>query len=340
MLGVGGSIGLDLHQAQRGPDHCETPPGAPHGGPPSKISEPAGVGRRKRSSIGLDLHQAQRGPDHCETPPGAPRGGPPGKILEPAGEDQVAAYRQEHDHVVLGSRSVLADEDRVPCGILASKSLQWLWIADTLGFDPEWCVLGTQVGNIDWIRATYPKTSFLRRPNLLRPVSVIFCDLAPPPFVYDIPTLELVFHNLLPRRYPPKKWTVRSVGLSHSALGGLTLQTQHVRCSTLAYRKFGSVPSPPALASCVYTVASDTTKAGIRANAPRSRRMGVNQVTPIGGSRFHGGGLYPLLSPGSARQVFLLPFVHQYTRWCYRRLTSEEEWMVYDVLGGTCAPGY
>jgi hypothetical protein len=49
----------------------------------------------------------------------------------------VGPFAQPLDHVVVGSRSVLVQEDQVPCGIVAFSTLQWLWIADTLGHDPE-----------------------------------------------------------------------------------------------------------------------------------------------------------------------------------------------------------
>jgi hypothetical protein len=78
--------------------------------------------------------------------------------------------------VVVGSRPVLPKRDRVPCGVVASVSFQWLWIADTLGFDPEWCLLGdgARVQDAGWIKTAYPDTAFIRDSAWIRPVSVIF----------------------------------------------------------------------------------------------------------------------------------------------------------------------
>jgi hypothetical protein len=105
-------------------------------------------------------------------------------------------------------------------------------------------------------------------------------------------------------------------------------------------------PPPTGLPSCACTVASDTIEVGCKAKAPASRRMGQSEVSPLSGSLFHGGGLCPVGKDAPrARPVFLLPSVHQPTGWCKRRLTMEEEWMVYDVphriaslLGGREVP--
>ena len=62
---------------------------------------------------------------------------------------RVYPFRQEHDHVVVGSRQVTRHRDRVPCGVVAT--VQWLWIVDSLRFDPEWCFLGQDIANSDWL---------------------------------------------------------------------------------------------------------------------------------------------------------------------------------------------
>jgi hypothetical protein len=78
--------------------------------------------------------------------------------------------------VVVGSRPVVPRRDRVSCGVVASSTVQWLWIADALGFDPEWCFLGAGVQEATWLRLAYPNTAFLRSAAWVRPVKVVFCD--------------------------------------------------------------------------------------------------------------------------------------------------------------------
>eukprot|EP00980_Cylindrotheca_fusiformis_P016997 scaffold5170_cov95-Cylindrotheca_fusiformis.AAC.1 len=52
----------------------------------------------------------------------------------------------------------------------------------------------------------------------------------------------------------------------------------------------------------------------------------------MGNNLFHGGGLYPTfdrMGPRKERPKFLLPSVIH--GWVHRRLTTSEEWMVFDV---------
>jgi hypothetical protein len=230
---------------------------------------------------------------------------------------------------VVGSRPVLVASDRVACGVVATSSAQWIWIADTLGFDPEWCYLGKDVEDSAWLKMAHPRTAFLREPGWARPVSVVFCDGRPPPFVCQIDGLILLFHSKSARRDQPAAWRTHSVAFQHSTLGGLTLRTQGLLCAASVGRAHAAAAPPTGLPSCACTVASDTLAIGCRAAAPASRRMGQSEVSPMSGSLFHGGGLYPVgLDAPRGRPVFLLPSVHQPTGWCKRRLTMEEEWMV------------
>jgi hypothetical protein len=82
---------------------------------------------------------------------------------------------------------------------------QWLWIADTLRFKPEWCWMGAGIQDIGWLKAAYPETAFIRDSTWARRVLVVFCDGRPPAWVYRIRTLELLFHPKLQRR-PRKGW--------------------------------------------------------------------------------------------------------------------------------------
>jgi hypothetical protein len=40
---------------------------------------------------------------------------------------KVAPFKQDRDHVVIGSRPVMGQKDRLPCGVVATSSTQWLW---------------------------------------------------------------------------------------------------------------------------------------------------------------------------------------------------------------------
>jgi hypothetical protein len=231
------------------------------------------------------------------------------------------------DQVVVGSRQVLPQQERVPCGVVATSTAQWLWIADTLGYDPEWCWLGDAFQDESWLRSAYPKTAFIRDVAWVQPVTVVFCDGQPPQFVYRLHTLAFIFH-LKTQRRKFEHWQTHLVRLRHSNLGGLTLLNSVLLCSTGVHRHYHDAAVADGLASCVYTVASDTLDAGTRARPPLVRRLGEARVARLGANLFHGGKLYPI---GEPRPVFLLPSVYQPTGWCKRRLTVEEEWMVYDV---------
>jgi hypothetical protein len=236
-----------------------------------------------------------------------------------AKNSRVAPFKQERDHVVVGPRPVMGQKDRLPCGVITTSSTQWLWIADTLGFDPEWCFLGTDVGDADW-------TAFLWEQRWVRPVAVVFCDGRPPPFAYQIDGVVLLFHCKAPRRYNQATWKTHSVRFWHSDLGGLTLRRQGLLCTTAAGRAYVPAELAFGLPSCVYSVASDTLEFGRQATAPASWRMGRSKVSALSASLFHGGGLYPVGEDAPrSPPVFLLPSVHQPTGWCKRQLTTEEE---------------
>jgi hypothetical protein len=44
-------------------------------------------------------------------------------------------FWQTEDHVVVGSWLVVPRRDGVACGVVASSTVQWLWIVDSLAFE-------------------------------------------------------------------------------------------------------------------------------------------------------------------------------------------------------------
>jgi hypothetical protein len=143
--------------------------------------------------------------------------------LAPERPDRAAAglFCQPREHVVVGSWPVVPKRDRVPFGVVASASFQWMWIADTLGFDPEWCLIGNGIGVQDaaWIKTAYPNTAYIRDSAWIRPVLVIFCDVLPPSFVWELTNLELVFHTKKQHRTLTRKWKTRLLRLCHADFG-------------------------------------------------------------------------------------------------------------------------
>jgi hypothetical protein len=81
----------------------------------------------------------------------------------------------------------------------------------------------------------------------------------------------------------------------------------------------------PVLPSSVYSVASDTVDFGAMVPKPHSQLLKRQVVQALGKL-----GLLPTTTREPPQ--FVLPLVfHRPTGWCRRRLTAEEEWMVWDV---------
>jgi hypothetical protein len=90
------------------------------------------------------------------------------------------------------------------------------------------------MGDVDWIRAIHPRTAFVTTAGWVWPVSVVFCDGQPPPFVCKPAGLEMLFHQKTQRR-TAGNFRTHLVQLNHCALGGLTLLNQVLLCATAAH---------------------------------------------------------------------------------------------------------
>jgi hypothetical protein len=144
-----------------------------------------------------------------------------------------------------------------------------------------------------WLRLSYPNTAFIRSAAWVWPVKVIFCDTRPPGFAYAVPSVELIFHTKTTRRsnlLEFRNWRSSLVHLQHSTLRGLSLKRRVLLCSTASQRQYWPISITPGLASCVYTVASDTLDAGVGTPRPPHQHMGQLEVARIRENVFHGGG--------------------------------------------------
>ena len=73
---------------------------------------------------------------------------------------ELAIDWTHEDQVLTGDLPVRAEEDKVPCGVVCTTGLpQWLWVVDTLGFDPIWCLV-KEAMDLDWLKVVYPKIVF------------------------------------------------------------------------------------------------------------------------------------------------------------------------------------
>ena len=233
------------------------------------------------------------------------------------------------DQVLTGDHPVRLDVDKVPCGIVCSNGLpQWLWVVDTLGFDPIWCLLPKAM-DLEWLRPAYPKIVFTHDFQYCPPVSAVFCDARPLESVTQWEHLQLLFSLKRSKRQRRSGWNYFGVSLLHSAVGGCTDGQAQVHCMVRSGTEFSRKPATFSIPSCVYTVASDTIDMGRIAAAPIMRRLPSCEVVKLSASVYHGGGLYP--SDSKLPPVFLLPSVLSCTGWCRRRLTLEEVWGLYDV---------
>jgi hypothetical protein len=218
---------------------------------------------------------------------------------------------------------VRLEQDKVPCGVLCSKGFpQWLWIVDSLGFQPVWCLLSHKA-DLEWLRPAYPK--------LVCTTDLQYCCHVPAAFSDDRPwgllaetwkELELMFFLRRGTRHI-KGWNYTSECLSHVGVGGCSDAEQHVHVMARTGTQYSRRPLPGVIPSCVYTVASDTIDSGKVAQAPSVRRLPKSVVTKVGKSIHHGGGLYPFRV--REHPIFLLPTVWTHTRWCRRRLTFQEK---------------
>ena len=234
---------------------------------------------------------------------------------------------KHEDQVLTGDLPVRAEVDKVPCGVVCNTGLpQWLWVVDTLGFDPIWCLMGKEM-ELDWLRVVYPKIVFTCDMQYCPEVPAMFCD-GRPLLSFNWATLQLLFSVRRTRR-SLTGWQQLHASLSHSAVGGCSDASTHVFCMVRSSPVLSNRENLPYLPSCVYAVASDTVDAGRVAVPPLSRRLPHSTVVPLSTTLYHGGGLFP--SGLKTSPVFLLPSVLSPTGWCRRRLTLAETWGVYDV---------
>jgi hypothetical protein len=137
--GAGGSDRLAIVSAPsgiRGPDYGLRSPA-----PASEVRR-TGPGLRSlldHAIIGARQVVSAEGSDRSESVsvPSARQGGRPRSVGSGVSPASRPGYHQQTDHVVVGYHLVLGPSDRVACGVVASTLLQWLWLVDTLGFDPE-----------------------------------------------------------------------------------------------------------------------------------------------------------------------------------------------------------
>jgi hypothetical protein len=234
------------------------------------------------------------------------------------------------DQVLTGERPVRLDEAKVDCGVYCSKGLpQWLWIVDSLGFQPIWCLLAAAAaGELEWLRKVYPKIVFTTDLQYCRPVVAVFCDARPLGIATTWVELQLMF-CLQPSSRVPPGWMTCSALFSHSDAGGCTDSSQRVHCMARSGSLYERQLPPKVIPGCVYTIASDTVDSGRQAPPPTHRRLPSCALLKVGKSVYHGGGLYP--TGLQEHPIFLLPSVLSSSGWCRRRLTLEETWGVYDV---------
>jgi hypothetical protein len=235
------------------------------------------------------------------------------------------------DQVLTGARPVCLDEAKVDCGVVCSTGLpQWLWIVDSLGFQPIWCLLASDVASeLEWLRKVYPKIVFTTDLQYCRPVVAVFCDARPLAFATAWPELQLMFSLERAPKRVPSDWMICSELFSHSGVGGCTDSSQGVYCMARSGTLYERQLPPKVIPGCVYTIASDTVDSGRQAPPPAHRRLPSCALLKVGKSVYHGGGLYP--SGRQEHPLFLLPSVLSSSGWCRRRLTLAETWGVYDV---------
>jgi hypothetical protein len=234
------------------------------------------------------------------------------------------------DQVLTGALPVRSDADKVDCGVFCSKGFpQWLWIVDSLGFQPIWCLLASGMASeLEWLRNVYPKIVFTTDLQYCCPVVAVFCDARPLRIATSWSELQLMFF-LQPASRVPGDWTCCSELLSHSGVGGCTDSSQRIHCMARSGTYYARQSSPVVIPGCVYTVASDTVDSGRQAPPPTQRRLPTCTILKVGKSLYHGGGLYP--AGNRDHPLFLLPSVLSPSGWCRRRLSLAETWGIYDV---------
>jgi hypothetical protein len=229
--------------------------------------------------------------------------------------------------------------DRKSCGICVSRSPQWFWIAQSLGFKVAWVWAAHETSLPRWLKAISGDTHFTTIPLHLPAVDVVFGDWAEVPswVLHDSTSYGILCSTNREdgagntRRDRGSRGS-RGVILGHNELGGVTsLKCRVTLTGTAKPLHWTSCALPTFLPTSVASVASDTHEEGVRAPAPGTPILSAIVLAPLGsGSVFHGGGLHP--GPGVLRPKFLLRSVcHQPTGWCIRELTEMESWTVYDV---------
>lgn len=228
--------------------------------------------------------------------------------------------------VVSSLPTLLPLDDRPTVGIVVTRTGQWGWTADALGYRIAWFWAADSGGIPEWLRVAFPDSKFTSNRFLLTPVSLILCEHKPPGWLR---TWDLT-DTIVSLRSPSfeTSWSKRS-RINHAAIGGLTTKSTTLHISRRVAPPFWALPPlPPALKNAVYSVASDTVNFGYPCQGPGQSTLTQMKPKCLGKGVYHGGALYPLDHP---RPRFLLRSVFSPTGWCRRPLTDAETLTVLDV---------
>jgi hypothetical protein len=219
---------------------------------------------------------------------------------------------------------------QITCGICVTRSPQWFWVVESLGFRVAWVWSSSLDQLPSWLNEVCPSANFTTVSLHLPAADLVLCNSSPPTWVQSSP----LAHPLVATtggRFSKQKtgsWK-RYVTVNHSELGGLTDVTVSINIQSTTRCPSLQVQLPSLLPTTVYSVAEDTLDVGKTAARPHQQILTPPRVQLLGHDTYHGGGLYPV---SAVAPRFLLPSVkHAPTWWCIQRLLTTEEWQIYNV---------
>ena len=215
------------------------------------------------------------------------------------------------------------------CGVVGS--VQWVWVAQALGFSPIWFVPkdpeSERIASALW--PTLQLSLSASRVFGERPVPLVFSSKRIDNTIWHHPSLRWLVSSTTQRPSAPL-WSESRLKVQHSLVHGIT-DGSAIVCLFGLTQTWDSCAVPAhahSLPRDVYSVVSDHLIEGRPAPRPNVTTFEKPRVHVIGNNAFHGGGLFPR---SASRPRFLIPSTRSRTKWCVRTLTREERLLVDDV---------
>jgi hypothetical protein len=233
--------------------------------------------------------------------------------------------------MVIGNRAIV--RQRTPCVIFMGTRVDWLWMAQILGFEPEVVFFRQNNPLVLLIRRLLPNATVIvgkyakMKARSLPPVAFVHGNAGAFPFLFDAVDVVLATHGK--RGGVPTGWQMARARSTHADVGGVTDGVDHCFLWSRGKAREATleVTVPRAMPRDVHSVISDVV-CGQPWPRPNAVRLDNPRVLEVAPGLYHGGGLLPVDHPGGS---FVVRSVFSKSKWCRRRLTKKEVATAFDV---------